>query len=168
MGASLLDLALVAEEVGRAAAPAPVIEAQVAARLLGAIGTALQLAALEGALDGGRLTTFAVRPAIGGTARLAPAGAVCDAAVVLDGERLVLVTPDGAGRQPVDNLASAPLADLALGDAAELAVGLVAVAAFEAALDEWLVLTGAALVGLGCAALEIAAPTPPSGWPSAS
>ena len=33
-GASLLDLALVAEQLGRAAASAPVIEAQVAARLL--------------------------------------------------------------------------------------------------------------------------------------
>ena len=37
-GASLLDLALVAEQVGRALAPAPVIEAQVAARLLAAVG----------------------------------------------------------------------------------------------------------------------------------
>ncbi len=35
-GASLLDLALVAEEVGRALAPAPVVETQVAARLLAA------------------------------------------------------------------------------------------------------------------------------------
>ena len=39
-GASLVDLALVAEQLGRAAAPAPVLEAQVAARLLAAVGTA--------------------------------------------------------------------------------------------------------------------------------
>ena len=39
-GASLLDLALVAEQLGRAAAPAPVLEAQVAARLLAAVGPA--------------------------------------------------------------------------------------------------------------------------------
>ena len=38
-GASLVDLALVAEQLGRAIAPAPVVEAQVAARLLAAVGT---------------------------------------------------------------------------------------------------------------------------------
>ena len=38
-GASVLDLALVAELVGAAAAPVPVVEAQVAARLLAAVGS---------------------------------------------------------------------------------------------------------------------------------
>src|SRR4051812_25695148 len=39
-GASLLDLALVAEQHGRAVAPAPLIEAQVAARLLSRVPAA--------------------------------------------------------------------------------------------------------------------------------
>jgi alkylation response protein AidB-like acyl-CoA dehydrogenase len=39
-GASALDLALIAEQYGRALASAPVIEAQVAARLLGGCRTA--------------------------------------------------------------------------------------------------------------------------------
>ena len=59
-------------------------------------------------------------------------------------------------RRWVANLASAPLADLHVGDSAvELATGAAAVDAFEAALDEWLVLTASAVVGLGAAALEL-------------
>lgn len=152
-GASVLDLALVAEQVGRAAAPAPVVEAQVAARLLAAAGSG---PALRRVLDEGRLVTLAVRPAHPGVARLTPAGAVCDVAVVLAGDRLLLVEVDDGGRRPVANLASAPLADLDVdGTATVLAPGDQAVARFEAALDEWLVLTAAAVVGSGAAALDI-------------
>jgi alkylation response protein AidB-like acyl-CoA dehydrogenase len=137
-GASLLDLALVAEQVGRASAPAPVLEAQVAARLLGAD-------------PGERLVSFAPRPSRDGVARLAPAGAVCDALVVFDGTVARLVPVDDGDRTSVDNLASAPLADVRLG-AGEVVGDR---AAFEAALDEWLALTAAALVGIGAAALEL-------------
>ena len=67
-----LDLALVAEQLGRAAAPAPVLEAQVAARLLAAVGTAAALEALAPVLAGDRLVTIAVRPPVGGVAALDP------------------------------------------------------------------------------------------------
>ena len=155
-GASLLDLALVAEQVGRAAAPAPVIETQVAARLLARLGEPAATA-LDAALAGTEIVTLAVRPPRAGTAGLVPAGAVCDAAVVPDGERLLLVRA-GDARQPVANLATAPLADLPIGAAVELASGPAAVDAFEVAIDEWVVLTAAAIVGsattahlIGCA-----------------
>jgi alkylation response protein AidB-like acyl-CoA dehydrogenase len=152
-GASLLDLALVAELVGRSAAPAPVVETQVAARLLARLGEA-GTATLEPVLAGDELVTLAVRPPRAGTAGLVPAGAVCDAAVVPDGDRLLLVRP-GEARQPVANLASAPLADLPVGDATEVAAGTQAVEAFEVALDEWLVLTAAAIVGSATTAHQI-------------
>ena len=166
-GASLLDLALVAEQVGRALAPAPVIEAQVAARLLAAIGTPPGLDALDRHLAGTSLATLAVRPPRAGVAALTPAGAVCDAVVVLDADRLVLVPVAGDARRPVANLAAAPLADIDIdldlgvdagaGTAAvTLAAGPSAVERFEAALDEWLVLTASALVGTGAAALDLA------------
>jgi alkylation response protein AidB-like acyl-CoA dehydrogenase len=155
-GASLLELALVAEQLGRAAAPAPVIEAQVAARLLAAVGSEPALAALDDAVQGRGLVTIAVHPARGGTARLVPGGAVGDSVVVLDGDRVVLATLTDDRRRPVANLASAPLADVDLGEEGiELAAGPAAVACFEAALDEWLVLTAAAVVGLGGAALDL-------------
>jgi len=160
-GASLLDLALVAEPLGRACAPAPVIETQVAARLLAAIGTPVALDALGPALAGDQLVTMAVRPAQGGAAALTPAGAVCDAAIVLEGVRLLLVPVSDRNRRPVANLADAPLADIDLspsssgGGAVELAAGPSAVERYEAALDEWLALTAASLVGIGSAALHL-------------
>jgi alkylation response protein AidB-like acyl-CoA dehydrogenase len=150
-GASLLDLALVAEQVGRFVAPAPVIEAQVAARLLARLGAT---DALEHAVAGERLVTLAVRPASGDAARFVPAAAVADDALVRVGDRLVLVSLEGA-RAPFGNLGSMPVADVDLAGAVEVAAGDAAVSAYETGLDEWLALTAASLVGLGARALEI-------------
>jgi alkylation response protein AidB-like acyl-CoA dehydrogenase len=92
----------------------------------------------------------------GGVAELAPAGAICDALVVLDGEQLLLVPVEAGDRRIVANLADAPLADVDLGAGTVLAEGAEAVARFEVAVDEWLTLTAAAVVGMAVAALEIA------------
>ncbi|MBL7500211.1 acyl-CoA dehydrogenase family protein [Frankia nepalensis] len=155
-GAALLDLALVAEQIGAAAAAAPVIEAQVAARLLAALDTTATREALATALNGDRLVTIAVRPADAGVASLVPGGAVADEAVVFDGDRLLLVPLLDGTRTAVANLAAAPLADVTIAaDVTELAEGEPAAGAFEAALDEWLVLTAAALVGLGAASQRL-------------
>jgi alkylation response protein AidB-like acyl-CoA dehydrogenase len=81
---------------------------------------------------------------------------VCDALVVLDGEALRLVPVGEADRRRVANLADAPLADVRLGAGTVLADGAEAVARFEVAVDEWLSLVAAAVVGTGVAALEIA------------
>ncbi len=56
-GASLLDLALVAEQHGRHLGPAPLIEAQVAARLLARVGGPAATDALGRAMGEGRLIT---------------------------------------------------------------------------------------------------------------
>jgi alkylation response protein AidB-like acyl-CoA dehydrogenase len=158
-GASLLDLAVVAEQHGRFVAPAPVVEAQVAARLLARLGQAAA-PPLAAALAGDRLVTFSPRRARGPVAALVPAGSVADDAIILAGDRLLLVPLDGA-RTVVENLASMPLADIALPDPAAaadvvvLAEGPAALAAHDRALDDWLALTGAALVGLAARALEI-------------
>ena len=128
-----------------------------AARLLAAVGSTAALDALAPVLAGEHLVTLAVRRPRGGVAELAPAGAVCDAVVVLDGDRLLLVPVADADRRPVANLASAPLADVDLGRGRHRRSppAPTAVGRFEAALDEWLVLTAAALVGIGTAALDL-------------
>jgi alkylation response protein AidB-like acyl-CoA dehydrogenase len=155
-GASLLDLTVVAEEVGRAAAPAPVIEAQVAARLLSRLRSPSAREALDRVLDGTRLVTLALRPPQDGVALLTPAGSVCDAVVVCrDGRVLVVPVADDI-RRPVANLGSAPLADLTIGAPGERATGEAASEEFETAIDEWLILTAAALVGMSAAVLELA------------
>jgi len=151
-GASLVDLALIAEQQGRAVAPVPIIEAQVAARLLERVGTG----PLAEVLAGERLVTLALHAAHHGRAPMVPAGAVADDVIVLVDDRLLLA-PLVDRRTPVENLGSMPLADVDIDAAAGivLASGPAAVAAFDAALDEWLALTAAALVGIGARGLEI-------------
>lgn len=148
-GATLLDLALAVEALGRHLAPAPLIEHAVTARLLAGAD-----ALSSDVLDGSRVATLALRPVRDGRARLVPAGAVATTVVAFDGEHLVVVDTE-AGRH-VPNLASAPLADRDLTDARVLTSGPPGADLHRRAVDEWRVLTAAALVGLGLGALEIA------------
>ena len=153
-GASALELALIAEQYGRAIASAPVVEAQVAARLLGGCGDA-GAALLRQALAGDKLVSFAPRAARGGVLGLVPAGAVADAVVALVGERLVAL-PVSDNRTPVQNLGSLPLADITIGDdGVVLAEGGDALRLFSGALDLWLTLTAAALAGAAKRAVEL-------------
>ena len=153
-GASFLDLAVVAEQQGRFVAAVPVIEAQVAARLLTRLDGG-GVDGLRGALEGDRLVTFAPRATPGAVAGLVPAGSIADAAVVLAGDRLLLVPLDDT-RTVVENLASMSLADIPISASATvLAEGPTALAAHDRALDEWMTLTANALVGIAARALEI-------------
>lgn len=152
-GATLLDLALVAEQHGRHLGPAPLVEAQVAARLLARAGGPAAASLLARALAGEELVSLALHGPVRGALRLAPAGAVASRVVCLDGDRLLGV--ETADRTPVANLGSLPLADVAVGEAEVLASGEGAVRAHQVALDEWLALAAAAMVGLAARALEI-------------
>ena len=147
---------LVAEQLGRAMAPAPVIEAQVAARLLARAGTGPGAAGLGAVLDGTSITTLAVRPSTGGSAALVPGGSICDAVISWDGSTLRLSEVTDEQRSAVANLAAAPLADLRVDGGAVLAEGDAAAATFDTAIDEWLVLTAAAVVGMAALALDLA------------
>lgn len=152
-GASLLDLGLIAEQHGRAVAAAPLIEAQVATRLLARLGaaTADDLAA---SLAGEKLTTVSLTVGRGGRAFMVPAGAVADDVLVRVGDDLVLV-PIGTDKVVPENSGSLPLADVTLAGGRVLASGPAAHAAFEAAVDDWLTLTANALVGIAARSLEI-------------
>jgi alkylation response protein AidB-like acyl-CoA dehydrogenase len=154
VGASELELALIAEQFGRAVASAPIIEALVAARLLAKSGEA-GAALLNKALTGDQLVTFAPRPGHDRQLGLVPAGAVADHVIALD-EGWLLAVPIGKNRTTVVNLASMPLADIAIDDEAiVLADGAQAGELFANALDLWLTLTAAALAGAGKRAVEI-------------
>lgn len=156
-GASMVDLGLVAEQLGRHLGSAPIVEAQVTARLLERVGGAAAREVLDAVLANGRLVTLALHRAHGGTARMVPAAAVADTAIVATGDALVLVDLDPAP-VPVDNLGSMPVADVVVPPDAPMLVGSPdAHEAFEAALDDWLTLTASALVGLAQRALEIGA-----------
>ncbi len=118
-GASVLDLALVAQEHGRALGSAPLIETQVAARLLARVGPA-GVDALAGALVGDRLVTVSLRPTRGDAAQMVPAGAIATDAVLFRGGELVLV-PVGDDRVVPENAGSMPVADVPVRDAVVLA-----------------------------------------------
>jgi alkylation response protein AidB-like acyl-CoA dehydrogenase len=153
-GASALELALIAEQYGRALASAPVIEAQVAARLLGDCGDA-GMTLLNEVLSGDKLVTFAPRAARARVLGMVPGGAVADAVVALIDDHLVAL-PVGANRRAVANLGSLPLADIPVGDdAVVLAEGEAAHRKFSDALDLWLALTAAALAGAAAKAVEL-------------
>lgn len=153
-GAPELELALIAEQFGRAVASAPVIEAQVAARLLAASGEA-GTGLLNEVLAGEQLVTFAPRTGRGGRLGLVPGGAVADHVIALTQGRL-LVVPIGENRTIVENLGSMPLADIMIDDGpVVLADGPQARGLFDGALDLWLALTAAALAGAAKRAVEI-------------
>lgn len=149
-GASVLDLSLVSECLGRRCVPAPVIEAQVAARALARLGSPR----VAEVLDGG-VATVALHPAVHGVARAVPAGAVADLVIARRADDVVLVA-DAPAPPQVGNLADLPLADVDLGDATALASGAGAAAVHDAAVDDWLLLTAGALVGLAESALGLA------------
>jgi alkylation response protein AidB-like acyl-CoA dehydrogenase len=155
-GATMVDLTLVAEEVGRALAPVPWIDHVCAARLLARLGalddgspivTGEQIAGIDAQLDS---TTGS---------RLIPTGSIADHIVLRDGDDVVLLT---FGTRParVDNIGKLPMAwvdPVAADSRTVLGSGPDAVASYQLALDEWRLLTAAALAGLVEETLTIAA-----------
>ena len=79
----MLDLALVAEQHGRFLGSAPLLEAQVAARLLSRLRSAEATSALASALAGERLTAFALHQPSNGVLSMVPSGAVADSVRLL-------------------------------------------------------------------------------------
>jgi alkylation response protein AidB-like acyl-CoA dehydrogenase len=141
--ASLADLVVVAECLGRAIAPVPLVEH------LSAL-TVLDDADL---VAGAAIAAVAVRPAgPDGTWSLVPGGAVADVVVGVDGDELVAVRSPAPMAGP-RNHASAPLADRSARTGDRRVLGRAA--AFQPVVDRWKVLTAAALVGVADAALRL-------------
>lgn len=154
-GATLVDLTLVAEEIGRSLAPVPWIDHVVAARLLARLG------ALESAeiVAGTQLVALDPQQVAPTGARLIPAGSIADHILVRDGEDIVRL---GFSTRPakVDNIGKLPMAWVDPGAAdtrVVLASGADALAEYQWALDEWRLLTASALVGLVEETMTIAA-----------
>ena len=158
-GATLLDMVLVAEQLGRHLAPVPLLETMVAARLLARAGpdagTGLVVDAIT---DGSVIATVAPRPVHDGVSRLVPAGAVADVVVVVAGDDLIALRREGARpySDPPRNLASAPISDVRLDDTwadrTTLAEGERAASLHRQALMEAKLLMASALIGIAAAA----------------
>jgi alkylation response protein AidB-like acyl-CoA dehydrogenase len=155
-GGGLVEVALVAEELGRRVAPVPLLEGVVAARLLTAAGA--PAAIRDDVATGARLATVALHAVGPGERQLVPAGAVADVVVGLEADELVLFEVDDAP-VAVRNLASAPLAWCTLSGAGTrtvLAAGRDAREHHAVAVREWKVLMAAAQTGVAQGALDLA------------
>ncbi|OBI97263.1 acyl-CoA dehydrogenase family protein [Mycobacterium asiaticum] len=153
-GATLVDLALVAEEIGRVLAPVPWIDHVCAVRLAERLG-----AVAPEMVEGNRIIGIEIAPEPVSGQRLIPSAAIADGLIVRDGDEVALLT---FATRPtrVPNLGQFPMAWVDP-DAADsrtvLGSGPEAISAYGRAVDEWRVLTAAALTGLVEQTMTIAA-----------
>lgn len=153
-GATLVDLTLVAEEIGRSLAPVPWIDQVCATRLLARLG-----AVDADVMNGKHLAAFDSQQESVAGIRLIATGSIADQIIIRDGVDVVGLTFDTRPAK-VDNIGRLPMAwvDPAAADnRTVLASGPAALAEYQRALDEWRLLTAAALVGLVEQTMTIAA-----------
>jgi alkylation response protein AidB-like acyl-CoA dehydrogenase len=159
-GATMVDLTLVAEEIGRSLAPVPWIDHVCAARLLaklGALGADADYGG--GVVHGDQLAALDPQVDSAKGPRLIPTGSIADHIIIRDGDEIVRLT-FGTRPAKVDNIGRLPMAwvDPAIADSRTvLASGPDVVTKYQRALSEWRLLTAAALVGLVEETMTIAA-----------
>lgn len=153
MGLGLFDAVLLMEEAGRTLVSGPLAEAIVAARILAAAGEA---ALLGGLLTGSSVVTIALHDAVDLPVQWVPGGAVADRIIVRDGDTVYLVEPTLEERKLVATLGSTGAAAIRLDTSAKRTVLSVAAEAHVEAVEEWKLLTAAALAGLSREAIRLA------------
>lgn len=160
-GLNLMDAAVLVEEAGRYIAPVPVVETLVVGRLLADQDNDPAAADwLQRFTEGEAVVSIGLRNAAELATQIVQAGAVADAVVCLDGDKLVLAF--GGEHTPLANIGSYPLARWQLDGAGQegrivLQQGQAALELFENAVEEIKLLTAVYLAALGRRALEMAA-----------
>ncbi|MGE3692852.1 MAG: acyl-CoA dehydrogenase family protein [Novosphingobium sp.] len=156
LGMGTIDAALVMEEVGRKLASGPIAEALVAARLLGDLGA--DPALIEAVTSGAKVATLAFRDVATQPMQWLAGGAHADLVVARRGNEVVALALTAADRKAEQNLASNGIGELDLGKAAAtvLGSGQAVLDLFAGGLEEWKLLTAAALAGLSREALRLA------------
>jgi len=151
---TLLDAALVAEVAGTHLASAPLIEAVVAlALLVKHVGSEHPL--VKQAEAGDQIITLALTDAAVAPDQILPGGAVATAALALRDNALVLIRDGGKPHLP--NTGNLPLARWDLSGGEVIARGDAARATYEAAVEEWRLLSAACLIGSAQKSLDLAA-----------
>jgi alkylation response protein AidB-like acyl-CoA dehydrogenase len=155
-GVGLLEATIVLHEAGRRLATGPIAESVVACRLLAELGDPARL--LAAALSGERVLSLVLHPLDDGPDLLVAGGSHAAAAVARRGDAVVLLGRPTDARE-VRNLGAPGLAEWPTNgrDDVPLAAGGRAIAAFEAALEEWKLLTSSYVTGLAREALRVAA-----------
>jgi alkylation response protein AidB-like acyl-CoA dehydrogenase len=158
LGLGLFDAGLLMQEAGRTLASAPLAEAIAAVGLLATLDPQDKTGLLAATLAGDAVITLALHDLTAQPEQLVAGGAVAGAVIAREGSKVVLVRL----HRPVKaepTIASTPIARLRFeqGDRLSLGAGPEAVAAFEAALEEWKLLIALASFGLARESIRIAA-----------
>jgi len=158
LGLGVMDAAVLLEEAGRTLVSGPLAETLVAARVLAVLGGQAQAGLLDRVLGGDSVLGIAFHDIADAPVQWVAGGAVVDAVVARDGDSVVLLTLP-AGDRGEANLASTPIAELALAGAERdvLADGADGCKVFAQAVEEWKLLMAIALSGLAREAVRLAA-----------
>ena len=155
---SLFDACLMMEQAGRRLAPAPLAESLVALRILGEVGGDVARDWIAKVRDTGAVLALALRSIEDGKPQLVPGGAVADGILTFDGSELAIELTGAALDAPL-TLGGAALGAFTPGKNTRviLASNADAKQIWEAGIEEWKLLTSAALIGLSREATEMAA-----------
>ena len=157
VGSSNVDCALVAEQVGRSAAPVPLIDALAGLRAIAPHHAQLQPEELESLASGGEVLTIAPIPLDARPVQLLPSGSIATRVIACEDERVLLY--EGGPWPHVENLGEIPAAWWSAEDAdgaVVLASGPEHRRAFLEAVASWSVMVAAAVTGLGQSAIDVA------------
>jgi 3-oxochol-4-en-24-oyl-CoA dehydrogenase len=156
-GMGLFDTCLMMEEAGRRLASAPLAEAIVALRVLGEVGGDTARAWIDKVRDGETVLTLALHEAKPGEPQLVPGAAVAAGVLTFDGTELAIESPAGAVDAPF-TLGGNAIASFTPGSGERQVLSSNADAGriWAAAIEEWKLLTSAALIGLSRESLTMA------------
>jgi 3-oxochol-4-en-24-oyl-CoA dehydrogenase len=159
VGLGLMDAVVLMEEVGRTLASGPIAETLIAARLLARFDTAASRELLDRVIAGTSVATIALRDVSEEPVQWIAGGAVAEAVIARVGEEIMLLTVQPEARGCEANLASTPIAELALAELPRTALSADAtgLAVFAQAIEEWKLLIAASLAGLSREAIRLAA-----------
>jgi alkylation response protein AidB-like acyl-CoA dehydrogenase len=154
---SLFDACLMMEEAGRRLAPAPLAESIVTLRALGELGGDVAREWIEKVRDGETVLTLALHQTRPGETQLAPGAAVAKGVLTFDGKEVAIEVP----KAPLDapfTLGGAAIGAFEPGKGERHVIASNADAAriWASAVEEWKILTSAALVGLSQEAISMA------------
>ena len=157
-GMSLFDTCLMMEQAGRRLAPAPLAESVVALRMLGELGGDTARRWIDKVRDGKTVLVVALYEAKSNEAQLVPGGAVAQGILTFDGREVAIEVPRAPLAAP-STLGGAAIGVFVPGSGERHVItsGADAASIWAAAVEEWKLLTCAALIGLSREALGMAA-----------
>jgi alkylation response protein AidB-like acyl-CoA dehydrogenase len=157
-GMGLFDACLMMEQAGRRLASVPLAESVVAMRILGELGGQAARNWVQKVRDGKTVLTLALTPVQPGETQLVPGGAVAQGILTFDGRTVAIEMPGDPLTAP-DTLGGEAIGVFEPGSGEHEVISTHADAQriWSAGIEEWKLLTTAALIGLSREALSMAA-----------